>query len=556
MAAAFVAALAAHDMPAAAALTDDPGPAAADLPRIVDGLGPARLATHVGQSRADSFRYTADWDLGAGRTWTYRVEVPLVRTPDGARVHWSPAVVHPALVPGEALELRGIGAARTRVLDATGLPLMAETTVTVVRLDPAAAATSAPATADALAPLRLDITADGLQDAARRAGTDAVTVVALRDDDYARVADALKAVPGITVSPQSRLLAVPGLDSPVLTPALADATQGARGWQVALVDGQDRFVRQLAGQAPGPADDVALTLDRRRQVAAQRAVATVTAPAALVALQPSTGAVLAVAQNDAADASGPVALSGLYPPGSTFKTVTAVAALQAKAVTVDTVLPCPGSENILGRQIPNDDQFDLGNVPLHTAYAQSCNTTFARVGSGLPRDALPHGAAELGLGSDWDVPGITTVTGTVPEPQSDAEQVEDSIGQGRVVASPFGMALVAATVAAGHVPTPQLIVGRPGVAKSPPPPPLPGDVRDDLATMMRETVTSGSAKRLRTLPGVSGKTGTAQFGDGRSAHGWFIGTTTDDLAFAVLVVGAGSSTPAVGVAAAFLGEPG
>ncbi len=97
-------------------------------------------------------------------------------------------------------------------------------------------------------------------------------------------------------------------------------------------------------------------------------------PAAIVALRPSTGAVLAVAQNAPADAQGAIALTCLYPPGSTFKTVTTSAALQAGKVTPDTVLPCPGTENIEGRQIPNDDNFDLGSVPLHSAFAHSCNT--------------------------------------------------------------------------------------------------------------------------------------------------------------------------------------
>src|SRR5258705_11726942 len=95
-------------------------------------------------------------------------------------------------------------------------------------------------------------------------------------------------------------------------------------------------------------------------------------------IQPSPGGRLGVGHSPAADAEGPIALTGLYPPGSTFKTVTVSAALQAGQVTPDSVVACPGSENIEGRQIPNDDNFDLGQVPLHTAFARSCNTTMGR----------------------------------------------------------------------------------------------------------------------------------------------------------------------------------
>jgi hypothetical protein len=75
-------------------------------------------------------------------------------------------------------------------------------------------------------------------------------------------------------------------------------------------------------------------------------------------------------------------------PGSTFKVVTVTAALRAGLTTLDTPLPCPGTENVQGRQIPNDNGFDLRTVPLHTAFAHSCNTTFARLGVGLDRTAF------------------------------------------------------------------------------------------------------------------------------------------------------------------------
>jgi cell division protein FtsI/penicillin-binding protein 2 len=115
------------------------------------------------------------------------------------------------------------------------------------------------------------------------------------------------------------------------------------------------------------------------------------------------------------------------------------------------------------------------------------------------------------------------------------------------------MAMVAATVSHGRTPSPTLIQGRPGTLARDggEQTPLTDALRTELATMMRETVTDGSASQLADMPDVTGKTGTAQFGDGTRSHGWFIGTR-GDLAFAVLVVGGETSRPAVDAAGRFL----
>jgi len=320
------------------------------------------------------------------------------------------------------------------------------------------------------------------------------------------------------------------------------------GWAVQQVK-QNGTVTTVAGQDGPVAPNIATTIDRPLQLAAENALAGVTQQAAIVALQPSTGAVLAVAQNAPADAQGPIALTGLYPPGSTFKTVTTSAALQAGVATPDTVLACPGTENIEGRQIPNDDEFDLGSVPLHTAFAKSCNTTMARMAVGLPADALHKAALQFGLGVDYVTPGLTTVTGNVPDANTPAERVESAIGQGTVTATPFGMALVAASIANGTTPAPMLVKGQPGVADQTVAP-APIEVTEQLRVMMRETVTGGTATSLQDIPGLLGKTGTAET-EGGPAHGWFVGIK-GDLAFAVFIAGADSSSPAVQVAGTFL----
>jgi cell division protein FtsI/penicillin-binding protein 2 len=326
---------------------------------------------------------------------------------------------------------------------------------------------------------------------------------------------------------------------------------GEPGWKVAVVDAAGAPVATLEEKAAVVTKSATLTLDKAVQDAAQAAVDGVPQEAAIVALDTTNGEVLAVAQNAQATATGPVALGYLHEPGSTFKMVTAAAALENGGVTIDAPVECPGEATIGTRRIPNEGKFDLGTVPLHTAFAQSCNTTFGKLAADLPGSALTDTALQFGIGADFTVAGITTNTGKAPAAADVAARVENGIGQGKVQTTPFGMALAAATVATGKTPTPQLIREIPTVANTPLPG-LPAGIAQALRPMMREVVTSGTAAALAPYGQVFGKTGTAQFGDGTHSHGWFVGYR-GTTAFAVLVVDGGSSKAAVAVSGKFLG---
>ena len=341
--------------------------------------------------------------------------------------------------------------------------------------------------------------------------------------------------------------------APRLTGALGRTVGGQGGpigWYVALVDAAGAEVDVVFGNKTAP--QVA-TLSVPVQKAAQAAVDTQQNPAMLVAIQPSTGDILAVAQNAAAGDAA-VALNGLYPPGSAFKIATAAALMEAGVADAGTVVPCPASKRIEQRTIDNAGGFALPDGPLHTAFAMSCNTTFAEQGAKLGFGALSDAANQFGLGADFEIPGITTETGAVPVAANVAEQVENSIGQGRVQVSCLGLALMTGTVAAGNAITPRLWRDLPTTVVAGYQAPPPNVVRA-LRTMMREVVTSGRAKALAGNGNVFGKTGTAQIGDGTSAHGWFAGYR-EDIAFAVLVEQAGTSEVAVGVTGTFLGALG
>ena len=125
----------------------------------------------------------------------------------------------------------------------------------------------------------------------------------------------------------------------------------------------------------------------------------------IVVIKPSTGEILAVAQNAAADVDGPTATTGLYPPGSTFKIVTAGAAIDRNMATPNTLLGCPGEAEIGHRIVPNYSGFDLGTVPMSRAFANSCNTTFAELASRMPPTGLTTAAAQYGIGPDYKIDG-------------------------------------------------------------------------------------------------------------------------------------------------------
>ena len=564
---AFATAWSGGDDRAAAALTDDPAAATALLTSVRESLAPVGLAAQVGQVRTASDTATASldlrWDLGQGRIWSYHGEAGLRRaTGEGPawRISWAPTVVHPQLAARQRLVLNTGAAEPAPVVDRAGVPLLTASPVVSVLLDRLQTGdlpTVTGALATALSPIEPSITAQTITDgAARTPDGRAYTVAVLRDADYRTVKNAIHDLPGVRFTTSERLLAPDAGFArqilPAVRTALAAQLDGVPGWSVAAVDAAGGTVATLVEEAPKPGTTAAISLDRAVQTAAEDAVEPIPQQAMLVAVQPSTGQLLAVAQNGAADAAGALALTGRFPPGSTFKIVTALAGVEQAGLSADTPVACPGETVIGGRPVPNAERFDLGTVPLRKAFARSCNTTFATVGAGLAPDGLTTAALQLGLGADYAVPTLTTITGAVPAAPDLVQRAEDAFGQGQVLASPLGMALVGATVAHGAPVVPQLVAGRPTEVLTAATTPDPAAL-EQVRTMMRAVVTEGTATALNGLGEVRGKTGTAEFtNDGTRAHGWFVGYR-GDLAFAVLVVDGGSSEPAVAAAGRFLG---
>ncbi len=334
---------------------------------------------------------------------------------------------------------------------------------------------------------------------------------------------------------------------PLLRSALTGHGQASEAFAVERVDASGKNLETLLGNPEGDRKPATTGLSVATQNAAQAAVDGYRGKAVLVAIQPSSGDVLAVAQNGSVT-NATSAFSGQYAPGSTFKIVTATAALEAGLVTPDSSVPCPLTDRIGTRTLSNEG-FDLGTTTVHKAFAKSCNTTFARLASQLPADGLAKAATQFGLNADFGIQGLSTELGRVDPAANADEQVEDGIGQGKVQVSPMGAAVLAATAASGRAVVPRLWADGTKVNTGYNPP--PGPVLSALRGMMREVVTGGTATGLAHSGSVFGKTGTAQFGDGAEAHGWFVGYR-GDLAFAVFLEGANDSKPAVALGAKFL----
>ncbi|MBP2703112.1 cell division protein FtsI [Microbispora sp. RL4-1S] len=315
-------------------------------------------------------------------------------------------------------------------------------------------------------------------------------------------------------------------------------------WSIRLIN-PSQTARELFAFHPRVSDGTKTTIEWPVQAAAARALDGVQGGAAVVAVRSSTGEILAVADR----LGSRRAFQATFPPGSTFKTVTAAALLGAGLSPDDTV-DCPPTYRIPQHElIRNYQEEGHGTVSLRQAFAYSCNTSFARLAvERLTADTLVAQARTFGFGASLD-PGVSATCGSMRPPENPDALAEDSFGQGTVEASPLCMALVAAAVESGQWRQPFLLHGQPGGGDATP---LPAGVADGLRSLMRAVTSDGTAAGAGLPDDVAGKTGTAEVGGGRPDHAWFIGYR-NDVAFAVFVEGGGTGrAAAVPIAARFL----
>ncbi|WP_068186576.1 penicillin-binding transpeptidase domain-containing protein [Mycobacterium sp. UM_CSW] len=552
----FFGALAIGDTATAAQLSDNPNEAREALNAAWAGLQATHLDAQVLSSKYAEDTGTVDyrftWHLPKNRTWSYDGQLKMARDEGRWEVRWVTTDLHPKLGEHQTFALRADRPRRASVNELGGSDVLAPGYLYHYTLDATQAGPSESLSftthtiVDVLRPFNNTLTDPQVLAEQASAATHPLDLgVTLHPDDNDKVFPAIGRLPGIVVTPQAEMLPTDPHFAPAVIgevkKAVMDQLDGQAGWRVVSVNQNNVDVAVLHEVEGSPAPSVSITLDRVVQNAAQRAVDNKGGKAMIVVIKPSTGEILAIAQNKGADADGLPATNGLFPPGSTFKMITAGAAIDRDMATPNSMLGCPGHIDIGHRTIPNYGGFDLGVVPMSRAFASSCNTTFAELSSRMPPRGLTQTATRYGIGLDYTVDGLTTVTGSVPPTVDLAERTEDGFGQGKVLASPFGMALVAATVAAGKTPVPQLIAGRPTTVEGDDTPISPKMV-EALRPMMRLVVTNGTAKEIAGCGEIYGKTGEAEFPGG--SHSWFAGYR-GDLAFAALIVGGGSSEWAV-----------
>lgn len=378
--------------------------------------------------------------------------------------------------------------------------------------------------------------------------------------------------------------------------AWEDYLRGQRGFRRLEVDAYGRELRQLEVQNSLPGANVFLTLDARLQQEAEACLAG--QHGAIVAVEAKTGKIRALAssptyspeaferglsaaewQRLSKDPSHPLenrALKGQYPPGSTFKIVMALAALEEKVVTPSSIIYCSGAMPLGNHVFRCWKKGGHGGLNLHSALVNSCDVYFYQLGRRLGIERIAKWSRRFGLGAptglklDKEMPGLVASShwkqARFGFPWQEGDTVSVSIGQGYNLATPLQMALVAAAVAnGGLVLEPQLVEK----VESP-----AGEVLYQASPVVRSRLEAnprhlaliqkaltdvvaqgtGKAARLPHLP-VAGKTGTSQVvslekekraGKGAKKyqnHAWFVATAPaadPQLAVAVLVEHGGS----------------
>ena len=293
------------------------------------------------------------------------------------------------------------------------------------------------------------------------------------------------------------------------------------------------------------------------QEAAEKALADarLKVPGAVVAIDVTSGEVLAVANSPTTGFDR--ALTGRYPPGSTFKVATTYAYLTRGITTPAAKVPCPASVTVDGRVFTNFAGESISGTPtFFQDFTISCNTAFVGLSGKLADDDLSTAATALGIDAGWgDTLGVSgTFDGSVPPTTGGTDTAAAAIGQGRVEVSPVSLAVMAGSVGRGTFVPPVLVKVAGG--RSPRPVALDGTAVAQLRSMMASVVSSGSGTVLRNTPGgpVRGKTGTAEHGNDPDVlpRNWFAGYQRD-VAFAVLVEeGKSGGTVAAPIAKDFL----
>ncbi|WP_030982902.1 penicillin-binding transpeptidase domain-containing protein [Streptomyces sp. NRRL WC-3744] len=295
----------------------------------------------------------------------------------------------------------------------------------------------------------------------------------------------------------------------------------------------DKTLVELSKGTPGT---VRTTLSPTLQAAAEQQVEG-RERASVVALRPSTGEILAVANSGHGFNT---AFQGSLAPGSTMKVITSSLLLDKGLASVDKPHPCPKTFTYGGWKFHNDDDFEIKGGTFKASFARSCNTAFISQAKKLKNDDLTKQAQQVfGLSmNNWAI-GVPTFDGSVPV-QSAAQMAASLIGQGGVRMNPLNMASVAATVKSGTFHQPYLVspsVDHRTLATASRT--LSAKTLSQLRELMRYTAAYGTAAEAMSGlgPDYGAKTGSAEVDGQKKPNGWFTAYRGDLAAAGVVQAG-------------------
>ena len=323
----------------------------------------------------------------------------------------------------------------------------------------------------------------------------------------------------------------------------APTRAGTPGLAVQIEDSAGEAVPgSQATVTPQKASRVATTISPQAERAALNAVSG-TGGSAIVALQPSTGFILAIANNAQFN---DFALTAAVAPGSTMKIITSTALINGGLTSEGSPVACPGTYTVQGVTYRNDrGESDPAGTPFSYDFAQSCNNAFSRWWMQLNGQLASTAKSYYGLDQPWNIgiPGESATYFNAPADASGSELAQEAFGEGQLTASPLAMASVAATVDTGQFHQPVLVPGTGTVSASP----LPASTDGQLKDMMRDVVTEGTAESIGLGPDVYAKTGTADVQGQDQPNSWMVAFDPDkDIAIAALVVNAGYGAQVAG----------
>ena len=263
--------------------------------------------------------------------------------------------------------------------------------------------------------------------------------------------------------------------------------RGSAGTRRIEVNAAGRIMRELDRQEGDPGKDIQLTLDSRLQSYVQARLDNESAGAVVIDLE--NGDLRAIASAPAFDPNlfvrgisvpdwtalnedkyrplAAKAVQGTYPPGSTFKMVTVMAAMEAGLVAADETVYCPGYTDVFNIRFHCWKRGGHGNMNLHESLKQSCDCYYYEIAQRVGIDKMAEMARKLGLGVRHDLPLSAVAEGLAPDKEWKArvrgedwrigDTLNASIGQGYVLASPLQLAVMTARIATGRTITPRLI---------------------------------------------------------------------------------------------------